>query len=497
MRRHSQIGDRVLRHRCNPGCFKKGPLCRYNFPRPVVQDTVIDTNIGFITMRQRDALVSPHTPDVTTTVGGNNNMDFLLTGEAVLPRLHYQSKYMSKSTPLCDRVYAIALAQKQIDARFGNRSDTEALDTRRFIAACCNRLGAETEIPAVAAAFYILYNRDHFSYDTFSPLYLGLFLSRVSTLEAPARTAGEDEDEHAMDFETTALARDAEGQIVEHNQVDDYLCRPHELSDVCLYLFVARFWVAKTSASPVSSGRSAPRSTGRPRTARHHFLPSHPRSNTHLLREREEPVVPRIAGRSVPRRDHPNPAIQELYAKIILVLFKPWTCLSDLRDADKTWTDALARFQPPPLVARYIDNLQLLHRMKEDAAREREIRAARGLVSGGWDRVLERADVVEMGEPDEEHDAMAQAVEASTLVERHEDPHVASAIEILEQVGFFQVWFFVVLCLHPLTRFSRSHSHRPRPRPHPRPSSTRTLRHRPLCSTSLQSLASAPRTSSR
>ena len=91
--------------------------------------------------------------------------------------------------------------------------------------------------------------------------------------------------------------------------------------------------------------------------------------------------VPIIYGPKTPRKDlHP-----EMFAKIALVLFKPWRQPSDLRPKDSTWAQALQSFlqspQALPHIVRFIENMEVsairkanheadLYRRKADEAKD-------------------------------------------------------------------------------------------------------------------------------
>ncbi|GAA5857032.1 hypothetical protein JCM8547_007925 [Rhodosporidiobolus lusitaniae] len=184
----------------------------------------------------------------------------------------------------------------------------------------------ETGLPAPAVAYYILYGKDHFASD--------------------------------QDSST----------ILEYNQVEDYVHRSAELEDVLFYLFALRFNVKLTKK--VKECQSA--------LWQHLFKAGHPRHCTHAAHEREVPAVPVLQSRLIPRRDHPSSTVRERYACSILALFQPWRDLDDLIAAGETWEAALARFDPDVGVTCYIDNLQLLHSIKDEGDKRQAAHEALG-----------------------------------------------------------------------------------------------------------------------
>jgi hypothetical protein len=90
------------------------------------------------------------------------------------------------------------------------------------------------EVPGVTAAYCILYNQDHVCPEHFQTLYLGAFINRLNALKA-VKTGSTAVPEG---YETTTLSKDGDGNIGEHNQVDDYLCWDPLRSSLGNYAFV-------------------------------------------------------------------------------------------------------------------------------------------------------------------------------------------------------------------------------------------------------------------
>ncbi|KAK4704722.1 hypothetical protein P7C70_g1483, partial [Phenoliferia sp. Uapishka_3] len=372
------------------------------------------------------------------------------------------------------RFYALAAASAELHERMRDDTDGDVENAHKLITKCCNRVGAEVEFSAPAVALSLLFNKDHYSSETFVGLDLALFASRVAALVALTEQEGPVEaaaiagaavaagpsdtvarepavlEPSSEDVEMGGITDSAEEQgfefvqmeidentntVVEHNQADDYLFRNEQLETECLYLFVARYEVI-TKAGDRLNSRGA--RTGYSANRRYDFTKSHPRFKSHRQRERTQPIIPRIEGRSVPRRDHPDPKVREWYAKSILILFKPWRTLDDLKEGSESWENALARFDAPPEVQCFIENLQFLHRMKEDAENELQQRQyPPQAMSGGLDHdedenVGKRS--FDLLTP-EEH---AKALEAQ-LESNLEDSWSRTALSILSSKGYFSL----------------------------------------------------------
>ena len=88
---------------------------------------------------------------------------------------------------------------------------------------------------------------------------------------------------------------------------------------------------------------------------------------THFLRVRQpnNKFVPVPIGQSIPRRDRDS--IYPKYCRLMLILFKPWQTISDLKHVNETWVDAFHSFKQTCSVhiLHILDNMQILHECKD------------------------------------------------------------------------------------------------------------------------------------
>ncbi|KAK4699453.1 ATP-dependent DNA helicase PIF1, partial [Phenoliferia sp. Uapishka_3] len=366
------VGSRTLLHSHNRSCTRKNldkSTCTPSFRRWFFVLSTHVSDEGRIVQKRLSSVVNSHNPVAIRFdhMRCNHDLKALFLDPRTAAFSYYMTKYMTKTELSLHRFYALASIAANIQVESRLDCSTDLLNAKQLITKCCNRVGAEMEYSAPAVAFYLLFRKDHFSSETFEGLHLAMFSSRIVAMENEARGEGDDDA-----FESVTVEVDAEtAVVVEHNQADNYILRAHELDGECLYLFVSRYEVITSRGDRAQDSRS---SRGRPANRRYNFLPPHPRYLTHRLKERDIPAVPRIEGRTVPRRDATTPQAREWYAKSILILFRPWRTLGDLLGGAVCWEDALALFEPSEAVQRYIDNLQLLHRMKADAVNEMQTR---------------------------------------------------------------------------------------------------------------------------
>ncbi|GAA5924725.1 hypothetical protein JCM10213_000426 [Rhodosporidiobolus nylandii] len=429
------VAELVLTHKCSVACLRDG-LCRYRFPHELHRDTHVDDK-GIVVPRRRHPRVNGHNPVVASLTRCNSDVKLTFLAPAMLLSfIFYATKYMTKSDLAVKRTAALMAIAKQTNDKYKDDRSTKAEAARALLGRCVTRIGADAEIPATAASYYLLHGEDHFASDKFVSLQLSMALGRLRREEAqrsptvdPDASGSDDDFGHRADFEAVALEVDqGTGQIVEHNPVEDYVHRAPELEHVPFYLFVAKYDV-KPASSPRTSTNA---------NRQFAFLPTHPRFKTHRAAERDVPVVPVIVGASIPRQNHYADAVRLRYARSVLALFKPWRSVDDLLPVGGDWDEAVQAFKPAADVQVYIDHLQLLHQMKEEADHERLSRAALG-PSGRLDRDGrdERGDLEDgLRDPHEEadHDLVAGALLARPS---SRDRWLTHALETLQRQGMF------------------------------------------------------------
>jgi hypothetical protein len=97
------------------------------------------------------------------------------------------------------------------------------------------------------------------------------------------------------------------------------------------------------------------------------FHEDHPQSRTHISRIRlfQDRMVPVPIGCAIPRRD--RKVVYARYCRLMLILFKPWRCVTDLRRDGQSWESAFEEFSSSMEVRlkNVIDNIQILHECRD------------------------------------------------------------------------------------------------------------------------------------
>ena len=96
--------------------------------------------------------------------------------------------------------------------------------------------------------------------------------------------------------------------------------------------------------------------------------PDHTQSNRRAHRLRSDTTkhyIPVPIGPAFPRRDREH--LYAKYCRLMLILFKPWQVVDDLRDEGQTWPSAFEAFSETcgQNVKRILDNMQVMHECKD------------------------------------------------------------------------------------------------------------------------------------
>ncbi|KAJ7730792.1 hypothetical protein B0H16DRAFT_1235481, partial [Mycena metata] len=93
---------------------------------------------------------------------------------------------------------------------------------------------------------------------------------------------------------------------------------------------------------------------------------SHPQFETHAQIVRRTWYVPVILGPTFHRRDR-SPEERELWARDVVILFKPWRTPSDLKEPGETWLSAALKLEADahPWILRVIRNMNVLSECRD------------------------------------------------------------------------------------------------------------------------------------
>lgn len=232
------------------------------------------------------------------------------------------------------------------------------------------------------------------------------------------------------------------------SQVEDYVKRGDGLEDTNVLQFFVDTREIEVKENSRDEGEEYPNVTtrrGRPRHDRVRYQESHSSYNTRqrLFRAPNHNTLPNFIGIGFARSD--DPEIQEYYSATMLMLFKPWRHLDQLKEGFDTWTEAFDRFLQTASHRTHslISNIQHFHRCSAAAQMEREKEEEELAAEAEGPRfdtnAAIRDDATDAGD---HYDADVYTQETldnlRAQLRRQENPDGYLAVEKGHQIGMFQ-----------------------------------------------------------
>ncbi|CAF2150657.1 unnamed protein product [Rotaria magnacalcarata] len=389
-------------HKHSATCYKysKGKsdtskTCRMRMPRVLVKTSNIDLSTGQITMRRSHPWINNFNEWLISACRSNMDIKFIWSGNDAKALVYYITDYVTKSTLAFHDMFALAQqGVKSIEQqRATNNIDNAIEKSRKLVLRCYNMIASQQEVSGVQVASYLMNYDDHYTTHTFRNLFLISIENYLQAELTKARLQEKDIDEERLEEMTTPIDEEQEEDtkqteeqfLLEPTQTKngdrfvmvntrlDYQHRSKDLTTLCLYDFVSRFYKKTIDKSDRRLIKNANGSEGEQlytegtkMNERHTFETAHPQSSSHIIIKHTKPVVPVLIGPQIPRQEREE--TRERYSRALLTLFVPWRSVHDLCALNQTWTEALELQKPliSPTSLKIIENIQLLHECKHD-----------------------------------------------------------------------------------------------------------------------------------
>ena len=423
----SNVVKRCQSHQHSATCYKywKGPSeqpkeCRFGLgPDRFREKTNFDENTGELHMRCLDGLVNNFNATIIETMRCNMDIQFMGSGPSTKAVIYYITDYITKSQLKAHVAYAaLELAVKKLN-EVSHDDDPKTIKAKRLLQKCAYSMISKQELSSQQVASYLIDLEDHFTSLCFQKLYWTSFEHFVnhfysledqnqSTDENPpeadtessATTENESQlqtNDHSQmalqptdaetDFEHgEAICYDNEIIINTSNdgelkvvtpQLEDYLLRGPGLNSLSVWEYTSL--IEKVPIKPKNPKTQCdgqrPQATvldafmindESHRRPKFDFHPSYSDYETHiqqLKHPKHRPITTPI-GPSMPRRD--RTCDQQKYARLMLILLKPWTNPTDLMDGFPNFHAAFETFVTAnPRWHALLNNMQLLHECRD------------------------------------------------------------------------------------------------------------------------------------
>ena len=424
----STTDDLLLRsnvHSCNKGMKKDGTRkknktyascmdnrwgkCKARFPRPLVPESVIDET-GAVTIKKSEPWINTFTHIVTYLLRCNTDVTSLASGTAIKGVIMYVSDYIVKSSLKTHVIFDSIRSVFQKNGEMIGGSLPTKEKARRFMTKVANLLSAKAEMGAPMISMYLLGNPDHYTDHTFVPFYWQPYIQ-----EAQCDFGGE--NSNSAQPQKVAIIK-MRGRIVGLSPVHDYIHRPQEAYNICLYDWIRCYKREKFRKSPNVGKDNTPEictddldndnsitlegeepvidlfsdaetdtEETRVRDSKNRLLSfkaEHPLSDSHGIRYIKNNVrrVPNFLGANLPRCDKGD---RENYCCTMLALFKPWRSGIDLKKADQTWDIAFQNFEFTSEQKRYMLNFNVRYECLDARDDYRAQMKSSDVIAGSWD----------------------------------------------------------------------------------------------------------------
>jgi hypothetical protein len=212
------------------GCMaNKYGKCKARFPRETFEETEVDPLSGSMNLKKRESMMNTVTPVLTYLTRCNTDVTSMLSGTAIKAVVAYVSDYITKPSLKTYAIFDVirSVFERNSEMLGGTLSQQEK--AKKLMTQMVNSLTAKMEIGAPMASLYLLGNPDHYSSHRFVPFYWKIFVGIVQKCWNGEVEGG---------WEERVVVTKSKEKIVGVSPAQDYIHRPSEYENVCLYDWV-------------------------------------------------------------------------------------------------------------------------------------------------------------------------------------------------------------------------------------------------------------------
>ena len=171
------------------GCLNKNGVCKARFPRPIVPETIVNTEDGYINMKKTESMINTISPCITYIFRCNTDVTSMLSGTTIKAVISYVTDYISKPILKTHQVFATAYNVFENNAKLEDDNPLRTDDARKLILKVVNALSSKMEIGSPMAAMYLLQNPDHYTSHNFIPFWWKSFVNDVRNFHSNNNTS--------------------------------------------------------------------------------------------------------------------------------------------------------------------------------------------------------------------------------------------------------------------------------------------------------------------
>ncbi|RPD52046.1 hypothetical protein L227DRAFT_515403, partial [Lentinus tigrinus ALCF2SS1-6] len=208
--------------------------CKARFPRDTFRETAVDPESGTLIMKKGEAWLNTFTPAVSYLLRCNHDVTSLMSGTTIKSVIAYVADYITK-TPLKTHVMFQSVQkvfERNTELLCSDKSRTDK--ARSMMTKMVNSLTAASEIGGPIAAMYLLKHPDHYTGHKFRPCYWRGFVLEVMRAWNDSKNISE-EGRSTVVVALDEKSKSGQKRIVPLSPVLDYMWRPAEYEDICVY----------------------------------------------------------------------------------------------------------------------------------------------------------------------------------------------------------------------------------------------------------------------
>lgn len=405
-----------------PTCFKygKSKKCRARFPRKIVAESSFDPDTGVISIRRNHSWVNNYNKWIAMMIRMNHDCQMLFTKKHALATIHYVMKYITKAeTALHSKLTIAAAVRKAFTTISTHTTDIG----KSMLLKVYNKMDGYRKVGVPEAISYLLDYSDHYTdafYANVHTTHLLNHLKRSSRRQNPAEIQNNDQ------FDSEIIVSN-NGRLSLASLFTDYVYRGPTLQNYCLYDY----------CSVVYKEKNTP---GLP------FLSEHPQYGSHrqIIRKLSSIIPTPLGNLLFLDKASKKDTEREDYYCIVAGLFFPWTGEHSMKGDDESWEQWFHDNESTlsPRLRHHIDNLDLLHKTKEDTRIDQLQRRVQEAEYDGDDAPAGNGNmdsIMDMDMDIAEHDGISLPIEQAIqqLDNDSSDFYTLDGIQASQENGYF------------------------------------------------------------
>lgn len=413
-------GEILQRHECRPVCHKYGNTnkCCFLFPHEIVDASYFDPTTNSIVLMCRDANINYFNPYILVFCRHNHDIKCILSGKSAKSAMFYITDYITKMD--VKTYHQMLSLMSKVVAQMP--SCIEKLSVRdkakTLLHKCLSQFTKQQQIHAQQAVRYIQGYGDGLSSHVTVPLLSSILLSYIKRIYKTNNVndiSNESEDTEDNEPTYVRIQLNNNGDLVDCNQVHDYLYRSNELQHLNFYDF------ARCIRCEKKSDKSDHNNT-RWLLKCHKLQPPHALHSTHrLVQHTDENVInpskvliPRIIGCAIPRSTSYNE-----YCIFMLSHFKPWSISKPIISNDSNFVNTFESYSFSQRAMDIMKNWDAIHEC-EDACDAEHLRK-RGTATRESQTLTQSLKGIFPDDDDDDDDSISININTSNMAKKEFD----------------------------------------------------------------------------